>query len=144
MGFTIRGDTSHRWPRLPTEPNLHSSPSHCVSQAGTSVPALIGLPRRSAETCYRETYIGGTQEPEPRPADGGHSGDGGQRPPRRLSLLSAGSHGSSHASGEMSVDEPPGAAALPGEGASLRSSLGPGSRDPAGDTQDPGRPGGGE
>ncbi|XP_036281436.1 FERM domain-containing protein 1 [Pipistrellus kuhlii] len=105
-------------------------------------PALARLRLEDAhEPCYRETYIGDPREPEPRPADGPHSGDGGQRLPRRLSLLWASSHGGSHASGEMSVDEP-GAAALPGEGASLRSSLGPSSGDTAGHTQGPGRPGG--
>ncbi|XP_054578664.1 FERM domain-containing protein 1 [Eptesicus fuscus] len=105
-------------------------------------PALAQLQREEAqEKCYRETYISDTPELALRPAGG------------RLSLLSADSHGSSRVSGvepgEMSVDEPPRAAALPGEGASCGSSLSPSSRDtagdgggrPEGDTQDLGPPG---
>lgn len=104
-------------------------------------------------------YISDTPERDLRPAGSRDSRDSrgsGQRLPRRLSLLSADSHGSSRVSGvepgEMSVDEPPGAAALPGEGASCGSSLGPSSGDtagdgggrPEGDTQDLGPPGSGE
>lgn len=141
---------------------------HCVSRGlhQTRAPPFPALTSASllplpAEKCYRETYISNTPELGLRPAghrDSRDSTGSGQRLPRRLSLLSADSHSSSHASGvepgEMSVDEPSGPTALPGEGASCGSSLSPSSGDtaggsgdrpgPEGDTQDPGYRGSGE
>uniref|UniRef100_A0A8C4KRH5 FERM domain-containing protein n=1 Tax=Equus asinus asinus TaxID=83772 RepID=A0A8C4KRH5_EQUAS len=83
---------------------------------------LRELEEAEEKKCYRESYISDTLELELDPAGGGSpsspsSKDSGQRPPHRLSLLSADSHGSSHTSGveadsralepgEMSVDEP--------------------------------------
>ncbi|XP_070112494.1 FERM domain-containing protein 1 isoform X3 [Equus przewalskii] len=83
---------------------------------------LRELEEAEEKKCYRESYISDTLELELDPVGGGSpsspsSKDSGQRPPHRLSLLSADSHGSSHTSGveadsralepgEMSVDEP--------------------------------------
>ncbi|XP_070275253.1 FERM domain-containing protein 1 [Myotis yumanensis] len=135
--------------------------SHQLHLALRPALAQLLLEEAREKKCYRETYISDTPDtPELGlcPAgrrDSGDSRGSGQRRPCRLSLLSADSHGSSHASGmepgEMSVDEPSGAAALPGEGASCGSSLSPSSGDtaggsggrpgPEGDTQDPGHRG---
>nr|KAF6341244.1 FERM domain containing 1 [Myotis myotis] len=122
-------------------------------------PALAQLRlEEPREKCYRETYISDTPELGLCPTghrDSGDSRGSGHRLPCHLSLLSADSHGSSHASGvepgEMSVDEPSGATALPRERASCSSSLSPSSGDtaggsggrpgPEGDTQDPGHRG---
>ncbi|KAM8792126.1 FERM domain-containing protein 1 [Rhynchonycteris naso] len=78
---------------------------------------------------YRETYVSDGLELDLRPAGSGGSGDSrgsGRRPPHRLSLLSADSHGSSRTSGmepgEVPVDEPFGAEPLHGEVTSCSSS----------------------
>ncbi|XP_057595477.1 FERM domain-containing protein 1 [Hippopotamus amphibius kiboko] len=109
-------------------------------------PALRRLRQREEaeeKKCYRESCVRDgldldlDPDLDPDPAgrvspgspSGGDSGDRDQRPPRRVSLLSAGSHRSSRSSGieadpwlvgpaepgEMSVDEPIGAEALHGE-----------------------------
>lgn len=126
---------------------------------------------RTEKKCYRESCVSDVLEldldldlarrPSPGSPGSGDNRDGGCRPPHRLSLLSSGSHCSSHSSGieadsqlagpvepgEMSVDEPVvGAAALHGEeppsssrtSQSSRGTVGGGRGGPEGDTQDQG------
>ncbi|XP_036982096.2 FERM domain-containing protein 1 isoform X2 [Artibeus jamaicensis] len=95
-----------------------------------AVGRLRQLERAQEEKCCRETYIGDAPELDLSPAGGG-----GQHP-SCLSLLSAGSRGSSHGlgvePGEMSVDPPSGAEALRENRASRSLSLS------SGDTRDSG------
>ncbi|XP_014650851.1 PREDICTED: FERM domain-containing protein 1 [Ceratotherium simum simum] len=125
---------------------------------------LRQLEEAEEKKCYRESYISDSLEMETEldPAGGGPpgslgSGDSGnsrQRPPHRLSLLWANSHGSSHTSGmeaesrpveprEMSVDEPLVVEALGGEvlscsSSASHSSSGTDGGGPKGDTRDQG------
>ncbi|XP_059971237.1 LOW QUALITY PROTEIN: FERM domain-containing protein 1 [Mesoplodon densirostris] len=132
---------------------------------------LRQLEEAQEKKCYRESCVSDVLEleldldPAIRASPGSpgsrDNGDGGWRPPQRLSLLSPGSHCSSHSSalrpnsqlagpvepGEMSVDEPVvGAAALHGEeppsssstSQSSRGAVGGGRGGPEGDTRDQG------
>ncbi|XP_029079178.1 FERM domain-containing protein 1 isoform X2 [Monodon monoceros] len=132
---------------------------------------LRQLEEAQEKKCYRESCVSDVLEldldldlarrPSPGSPGSGDNRDGGWRPPHRLSLLSSGSHCSSHSSGieadsqlagpvepgEMSVDEPiVGAAALHGEeppsssrtSQSSRGTVGGGRGGPEGDTRDQG------
>uniref|UniRef100_A0A8C9E2V8 FERM domain containing 1 n=1 Tax=Phocoena sinus TaxID=42100 RepID=A0A8C9E2V8_PHOSS len=132
---------------------------------------LRQLEEAQEKKCYRESCVSDVLEldldldlarrPSPGSPGSGDNRDGGWRPPHRLSLLSSGSHCSSHSSGieadsqlagpvepgEMSVDEPVvGAAALHGEeppsssrtSQSSRGTVGGGRGGPEGNTQDQG------
>lgn len=110
---TVGRTPGHRWPL--------AAPGSFI-RLGRPPSRLLFLLSCAEKKCYRESYISDTLELELDPVGGGSpsspsSKDSGQRPPHRLSLLSADSHGSSHTSGveadsralepgEMSVDEP--------------------------------------